>query len=149
MNKEKLAEALRYRFGGQEIGESFGFPMLQVEKEQLYHDAHILLSEEPFRFDMLVCETAVDRNDYFELVCHLRSVAEGHEMILKTRVERGEMPVLASLCGLWQAAELFEDEVYDLFGIYFEHHPFLRRIMMDDDFQGYPLRKDFVNVEEL
>ena len=147
MNNELLKEALTSRFADKEIGESFGFPAIRVEKDELFHMADMLASEESFCMDMLVCETAVDWNDHFELVCHLRSVAKGHEMILKIQVERAGKPVLSSLCGIWQAAELFEDEIYDMFGIYFENHPFLRRIMLDDMFEGYPLRKDFVNAE--
>lgn len=149
MNKETLTEALGGHFEGKKIEESFGFPALMAEKEELSGYARILKENKQFNFDMLVCETAVDRTDSFELVCHLRSVSLGHEMILKTRVGREPSPSLTSLCGLWPAAELFEDEIYDLFGIWFENHPFLRRILLDDDYPGYPLRKDFVNTLEL
>lgn len=149
MNKEELTAAIKSHFEGKETDESFNFPALLVEKKDLPDVAHLLKTNKLFGFDMLVCETAVDRNDYFELLYHLRSVSTGHEMILKTRVAREAMPVLPSLCGLWPAAELFEDEIYDLFGIRFEGHPFLRRIMLDEGFEGYPLRKDFVNKLEL
>ena len=149
MNKEGLTEALKSRFEGKEQTESFGMPCLVVGKEELTVVARQLREETAFGFDMLVCETAVDRNEYFELVCHLRSVSNRQEMILKTKAEREEMPVLPSLCGLWPAAELFEDEIYDLFGIRFEGHPFLRRIMLDETFEGHPLRKDFVNTLDL
>lgn len=70
-------------------------------------------------------------------------------MILKTRTEREGLPTLPSLYGLWQIAELFEDEIYDLFGIRFENHPNLRRLFLDESFEGHPLRKDFVNKQEL
>ena len=149
MNKEALTEALKSRFEGTELEESFGMPCLVVDKKELPIIAHLLKEEKPFGFDMLVCETAVDRNEYFELLYHLRSVSNGQEMILKTKAEREAMPVLPSLCRLWPAAELFEDEIYDLFGIRFEGHPFLRRIMLDETFEGYPLRKDFVNTLDL
>ena len=149
MNNEGLIQALSSHFEGKEIGESFGFPALSVEKEELTGYAGLLKDNKRFDFDMLVCETAVDRNESFELVCHLRSVKQRHDLILKTKVAREEMPVLPSLCRLWPAAELFENEIYDLFGIRFEGHPFLRRIMLDEAFEGHPLRKDFLNKEDL
>lgn len=149
MNKEELTIALKSHFKGQKTEESYGFPALLVEKKELPDVARLLKENKLFGFDMLVCETAVDRNEFFELVYHLRSVSLSHEMILKTRTVREEMPVLPSLCGLWPAAELFEDEIYDLFGIRFEGHPFLRRILLDETFEGYPLRKDFVNTLDL
>lgn len=148
MNKEQLTAAIKSHLDGKETDESFGFLALQIEKEELSDVAYRLKTNKLFAFDMLVCETAVDRIEYFELLYHLRSVSLGHEMILKTRVAREAMPLLPSLCGVWPAAELFEDEIYDLFGIRFEGHPFLRRIMLDEAFEGYPLRKDFVNKLE-
>jgi NADH-quinone oxidoreductase subunit C len=149
MSNHTLTEALADRFKDKQIEESFGMPALHIEKDELIACARTLKEEKVFDFKMLVCETAVDRTEHFELVCHLRSLSHGHEMILKTHVERDGTPELHSLYGLWHAAELFEDEIYDLFGIRFAGHPFLRRIMLDDSFNGYPLRKDFINTEEL
>lgn len=149
MNTIYLTELLASHFQDKRIEESFGLPAVYVAKEELAQAARLLKEDNNLRFNLLVCETAVDKNTCFELVCHLRSLTNGYEMILKTQVEREALPMLPSLCGLWQAAELFEDEIYDLFGIRFENHPNLRRIMLDDDFKGYPLRKDFVNEQEL
>ena len=149
MNKEELTTLLANRFQRKETGESFGLPALMVRKEELLATARKLKKDPSFNFNQLVCETVTDRTGYFELVCHLRSVGEGHEMILKTQVGREATPLLPSLYELWQAAELFEDEIYDLFGIRFENHPNLRRLFLDEDFEGYPLRKDFVNTLDL
>ena len=149
MNKEELTTLLSNRFQGNDIGESFGLPALIIAKEELMDTAHLLKEDQTFGFNQLVCETVTDRSEYFELVCHLRAVGKGHEMILKTHVEREETPLLPSLYELWQAAELFEDEIYDLFGIRFDNHPHLRRLFLDEEFEGYPLRKDFVNTLDL
>lgn len=149
MNKEELVTLLTSRFQGKEIGVSFGLLALIVDKEELLDTARLLKEDETFGFNQLVCETATDSTDYFELVCHLRAVGKGHEMILKMQVGREGTPLLPSLYGLWQAAELFEDEIYDLFGIRFENHPHLRRLFLDEEFEGYPLRKDFVNTLDL
>ena len=149
MNKEELTTLLANRFQRKETGESFGLPALMVRKEELLATARKLKKDPSFNFNQLVCETVTDRTGYFELVCHLRSVGEGHEMILKTQVEREGTPLLPSLYELWQAAELFEDEIYDLFGIRFGNHPHLRRLFLDEEFEVYPLRKDFTNTLDL
>lgn len=86
--------------------------------------------------------TAVDRGDDFELVYRLQSAEFGVGLFLKTEVPRCEA-VIESLCDLWPAADWQEREVYDLFGIEFRDHPDLRRILLPEDFVGYPLRKDF------
>lgn len=149
MSMINLTQLLINKFQGKQIEESFGLPALSVAKEELEASARLLKEDDAFKFNFLVCETAVDKNTCFELICHLRSLTNKYELILKTQVEREGIPTLPSLCGLWDAAELFEDEIYDLFGIRFENHPNLRRIMLDDDFKGHPLRKDFVNGQEL
>lgn len=148
MNQTALTTALSLSFPGQPVEESYGFPCLYVEKEDFEATACKLKQASPFGFDQLVCETATDRITHFELVCHLRCTTDGREMILKTKTEREGEPVLPSLYGLWQIAELFEDEIYDLFGIRFYNHPNLRRLFLDENFEGYPLRKDFVNKQE-
>lgn len=152
MNKTELTNKLVARFPGKQKGESFGLPALYIEKEGLLASAYALKEEKSFDFSQLVCETAVDNTTCFELICHLRSIRSGDEMILKTQIKRNkdslELPVLPSLYSAWQGAELFEDEIYDLFGIRFEHHPNLRRLFLDEDFEGYPLRKDYVNKQE-
>lgn len=149
MSMINLTQLLINKFQGKQIEESFGLPALSVAKEELEASARLLKEDDTFKFNFLVCETAVDKNTCFELICHLRSLTNKYELILKTQVEREGIPTLPTLCGLWEAAELFEDEIYDLFGIRFENHPNLRRIMLDDDFKGHPLRKDFVNEQEL
>jgi NADH-quinone oxidoreductase subunit C len=85
---------------------------------------------------------AVDMKDRFELVYCLYSYRWNSIIHLKTRLPR-ENPVIKSISDLYVAAEWHEREAYDLMGIIFDEHPDLRRIMMPDDFEGHPLRKDF------
>ena len=90
----------------------------------------------------------VDRLDVtprFEVVIHLNSLSKGHRIRLKTRVgdEDGEGAQVASLVGLWKTANWLEREAFDMFGITFQTHPDLRRILMYPEFVGYPLRKDY------
>jgi NADH-quinone oxidoreductase subunit C len=95
-------------------------------------------------FDRLGMVTAVDRNDEFELVYRLQSRDLRAGMFLKTSVPRSA-PIVPSMCDLWPAANWQEREVYDLFGIVFEGHPDLRRILLPEDWTGHPLRKDYTD----
>ena len=96
-------------------------------------------------FVRLSSVTAVDRypaEPRFEVVYHLHSVESKTRLRLKCRVY-GTDPVIESVTPVWRSANWYEREVFDLFGIRFLNHPDLRRIMMPDDWEGYPLRKDY------
>ena len=96
-------------------------------------------------FVRLSTVTAVDRypsEPRFEVVYHLHSVERKSRVRLKCRV-RGEDPVIDSVTGVWRGANWYEREIFDLFGIRFMNHPDLRRILMPDNWEGYPLRKDY------
>ena len=89
--------------------------------------------------------TAVDwypSEPRFEVVYHLYCHARRERLRLKCRLS-AEQPEIASVVPVWDAANWYEREVFDLFGIRFEGHPHLRRILMPDDWQGHPLRKDY------
>jgi NADH-quinone oxidoreductase subunit C len=97
------------------------------------------------KFVRLSTVTAVDRypaEPRFEVVYHLHSIEPCQRLRLKCRV-RGEDPVIESVVSVWRSAEWYEREVFDLFGIQFVNHPDLRRIMLPDDWEGHPLRKDY------
>lgn len=93
-------------------------------------------------FDMLGMVTAVDHGPELELVYRVRSREMRVGIIVKARVGREE-PRIASVVEIWPGADWHEREVYDLFGIVFEGHPDLRRILLPDDWIGHPLRKDY------
>jgi NADH/F420H2 dehydrogenase subunit C len=93
-------------------------------------------------FDRLGMVTAVDWVTEFELVYRLASRTLSAAAFLKTRISR-EDPVIPSLCDVWPAANWHEREVWDLFGIRFEEHPDLRRILLPEEWVGFPLRKDY------
>jgi NADH-quinone oxidoreductase subunit C len=91
--------------------------------------------------------TSVDRLDFFEVVYHLQSLRRNQMAVIKVNVDRAE-PVLPSVSGIWYGAHLQEAEVYDLMGIRFEGHPNLRRIFLWEGFSGWPLRKDFLQLDQ-
>lgn len=99
-------------------------------------------------FDFLSCISAVDLGqEGFELIYHLSSIPKKNQFCLKVRLaaDRGTayLPSLPSVSTVWKTAEWHEREAYDLMGIFFEGHPDLRRILLPDDWEGYPLRKDY------
>ncbi|HEY4716884.1 MAG TPA: NADH-quinone oxidoreductase subunit C [bacterium] len=96
-------------------------------------------------FEFLMDVTAVDypgREKRFEVVYHFYSFINNYRLRVKVRVPESN-PAVDSLMPLWSGANWFEREVYDMFGIRFSGHPDLRRILMYDEFVGYPLRKDY------
>ncbi|MCL5961584.1 MAG: NADH-quinone oxidoreductase subunit C [Chloroflexi bacterium] len=107
--------------------------------ERLRHDA--ILS-----FDFLSCVSAVDYEGHYEVVYHLHSLAGGDSVRLKVKLD-GDQPTVDSLCALWPTANWHEREAYDLFGVRFVGHPNLERIMMEEDFEGHPMRKSYPQPE--
>lgn len=117
----------------------FGDGVLLVHPEQL----RVALEDlKELGFDRLGMVTAVDFGEEFELVYRLTSRPMRVGMFVKARIPRSA-PVVRSAFDLWPAADWQEREVYDLFGITFEGHPNLKRILLTDDWVGYPLRKDY------
>ncbi len=97
------------------------------------------------KFVRLSTVTAVDRypaEPRFEVVYHLHSIDRNERVRLKCRIA-GTDPQIASVTTVWRSANWYEREVFDLFGIRFLNHPDLTRILLPDDWEGYPLRKDY------
>jgi NADH-quinone oxidoreductase subunit C len=105
-----------------------------------------LLRDDPeLEFDMLIDLTAVDhlpREPRFEVVYHLYSVSINHRLRVKVRVPEGQ-PEVDSATDLWSSANWMEREVWDLYGIRFAGHPDPRRLLLYEEFEGHPLRKDY------
>ena len=108
------------------------------------------LRDDPeFDFAVLSDLTAVDypKDNLLQIVYHLYSYSARHQIVLKADVDRDE-PRISTLENVWKVANWLEREVFDLFGVVFEGHTDLRRIMLPEDWVGHPLRKDFVEQEE-
>lgn len=145
MTASYLLNALSARFPAAALEASAfrGDETIVLKKEALAEAAAFL--KEELGFDMLMDLTAVDylpREPRYELVCHFYSTGHNYRLRLKCPVPAGDATV-ASLTPFWQGADWFEREVYDMFGIKFEGHPDLRRILLYDGFDGHPLRKDY------
>jgi NADH-quinone oxidoreductase subunit C len=114
-----------------------------------WHEVAAFLKSSPAAdMNMLMDLTAVDfpdREPRFEIVAHFYSLAKGHRLRLKARVgdPEGKHVRIASLTDLWGSANWMERECWDMFGVVFEGHPDLRRILLYPEFEGHPLRKDY------
>ena len=117
---------------------------LVVKSEFLLAVANFLKTAHGFDFDYLASITAVDYQDYFEVVYHLTSLKHNHSLVMKTRCYGRDNPKLPSVVGLWRGADFQEREIYDLMGISFDGHPNLKRIFLWEGFHGHPLRKDYL-----
>ena len=104
------------------------------------------------RFEQLIDLCGVDYSQYgdgawegprFAVVAHLLSVSQNWRVRVRTFAPDDEMPIVSSVCSLWSSANWYEREAFDLFGILFEGHDDLRRILTDYGFIGHPFRKDF------
>lgn len=102
-----------------------------------------MLRHSRFRFDYLFCLTAVDWKTHLTVVYHLSSTRNRElNIVIKVKLDRDNAEV-ETVSDIWKTAEFLEREVYEMFGVNFLHHPDLRKLILEDDFQGYPLRKDF------
>ncbi len=122
-----------------------GDPSIEVDADLLADLMTFLNSDQDLNFDSLMCLSGVDygADDQLGVTYHLYSTAGGHRLVIKVKLPREE-PVVPSVCSLWRTAEWHEREAYDLFGIRFDGHPNLTRILLPEDWEGHPLRKDYV-----
>jgi NADH-quinone oxidoreductase subunit C len=93
-------------------------------------------------FQYLFCVTCIDWKTHLTMVYHMSSPADRNSIVLKVKLDRGN-PEIETVSDIWRTAEFHEREVYEMFGVIFQGHPDLRRLILTDDFVGFPLRKDF------
>ena len=129
-----------------ECSENKQFLIATIPAQSLHLVAKSLKESNNTLFDYLISLTGVDNNPSLGVVYHLESTRFQHTIVLKTATENREKPELDSVCDLWKGAELQEREVYDFLGIQFKNHPDMRRIFLDDEWKGFPLRKDYVDT---
>jgi NADH-quinone oxidoreductase subunit C len=116
-----------------------------IRPDRFVGTCEFLRDEPGLKFNFLADVTALDlypQEPRFELVYHLLSIETAQRLRLKVRVS-GEDPRCVTIIPVWPSANAFEREVFDLFGIIFEGHPFLRRMLLPEEWEGHPLRKDY------
>jgi NADH-quinone oxidoreductase subunit C len=119
-------------------------PTLTIAREQIEPVARFL--KESLGYRLPACASGVDRIEQFEVVYHLMSLETDRFFGLKVKLPK-EDPRMPTLTGVWRGVDWHEREIFDLLGVIFDGHPDLRRILLPDDWEGHPLRKDFKEID--
>lgn len=130
------------------LPDALGVETIEVAGKDLEKVLKRLRNSPESNLNLLVCLSGVEQTDSFESVYHLWSYQHNRELVVKTRVAKssvseGKLPVVDSLTPFWPAANWHERETYDLMGIRYKGHPYLRRILNPWDWEGHPLRRDY------
>ncbi|MBI3986043.1 MAG: NADH-quinone oxidoreductase subunit C [Lentisphaerae bacterium] len=144
MNPETLLAAVLALEPGAEKRDLCDRPAVRVPTGALVAFMRRLHDEPALAFDMLCTHTASDypAENRIELIYQLYSIPHGHALMVTTSLQR-DRPEAPTVSPVWKIAEWQEREVYDLFGVLYSGHPDLRRLLLADDWQGFPLRKDY------
>ena len=121
------------------------FLNITVQPEQLHSLMTQLKSNPDTNFDYLFCLTGMDWGKELGVVYHLESTTHRHQIVVKVKTEDRENPTFDTVCNIWRTAEFHEREVFDFFGIKFNNHPNLKRLFLTEEWDGFPLRKDYVD----
>lgn len=114
-----------------------------VRPEHLHTLMEQLKYQNETSFDYLFCLSGVDWGQALGVVYHLESTKYRHNIVVKSQTEDRENPRLDSVYDIWATAEFHEREVYDFFGVVFHNHPNMKRIFLTEEWEGFPLRKDY------
>ncbi len=155
---QRLHDALQSTLGGRiaSLTEALGELTLEVKAEDYRLIAETLRDSASLRFEQLIDLCGIDYSTYgdrppgdeahgsrFAVVLHMLSVTHNWRLRLRTCCPDGDFPMVESMIDVWPAANWYEREAFDLYGIVFDGHPDLRRILTDYGFIGHPFRKDF------
>lgn len=143
MDNEGLKEFIQKIEPESEIVSGLQFLQATVPSDKSLALLSELHSNPKTSFDFLFCLTAADWPQHMEVIYHLKSTQHQHIVVVKSKINTRENPETETVCHLWRTAEFHEREVFDLYGIVFKNHPDLRRLLLTDDWVGYPLRKDY------
>tara|TARA_R110002095_G_scaffold156329_2_gene135811 strand:+ start:18 stop:578 length:561 start_codon:yes stop_codon:yes gene_type:complete len=121
------------------------FLNITVKSENLHQLMTKLKYDNETLFDYLFCLSGVDWEPELGVVYHLESTIHRHTIVVKVKTEDRENPMFDTVCNIWKTAEFHEREVFDFFGIKFSNHPNLKRLFLTEEWEGFPLRKDYVD----
>ena len=139
---ENIFKILKDKFDDSiEISENSDY--IKVDSKDWYNIATLLKENEKLKFDYLMCISSYDKGDKktYGVAYNFKSTSLGH--YLEVRIEVDDESSIESVTNLWASADWHEREAYDMMGIKFDNHPNFKRILLPEDWPGYPLRKDF------
>ncbi|MCH2522515.1 MAG: NADH-quinone oxidoreductase subunit C [Dehalococcoidia bacterium] len=115
---------------------------IHIQKIDLLDILTILKNSPETLCNLFLCLSIVDYEDRFEAVYHLQSTTLNHRYVIKSSLDK-DKPLISSCIGIWKGCDWYEREGHDLFGVVFEGHPNLSPLLLYEEFEGYPGRKDF------
>ncbi len=132
--------------------ENVSQPFLLISASNLFQACEFLHKSPLFYFDFLNCITAIDNGveeGTIDMIYHLSSIPFEKSVVLKVQIDRNldVETAIDSVSSIWKTADWHEREIYDFFGVIFNNHPDLRRILMPADWKGHPMRKDYIEQE--
>lgn len=150
MTNEELQNSIDVWLPGLEFSEvESQFLNIFVQPENL-HALMLKLKNDPqTSFDYLFCLSGVDWGQELGVVYHLESTTHRHIVVVKVKTADREQANFDSVSAIWPTADFHEREVFDFFGIRFNGHPNMKRLFLTDDWEGYPLRKDYVDEKNM
>ena len=121
------------------------FLNITVQPEHLHQLMSQLKSNPETNFNYLFCLSGVDWEKEMGIVYHLESTTHRHQLVVKVKTADRENPTFDTVSDIWYTAEFHEREVFDFFGIKFNNHPNLKRLFLTEEWDGFPLRKDYAD----
>ena len=142
MSNEELKSFLTNQHPNLEFEDGGEWITAFISSEEWYSFAQTIRHSKELYLDYLFCVSCVDWKTNLTMVYHLSSTVFRHTIVIKSKLDRNN-PEIDTVADIWRTAEFHERESYDLFGVKFKNHPDLRRLFLTDDWQGWPLRKDY------
>jgi len=147
MEPVEIYQKLKAKFGDKIVQISpddvLGDRFCVVKPEAICEVCSFVRDDNDLLFDFLTCLSGIDDGKILYVVYHLYSTKKNHMAIFKVSIDRAS-PMLPTVTDIWAGANWHEREIYDLFGIKFIGHPNLQRILLPDNWEGHPLRKDYI-----
>jgi NADH-quinone oxidoreductase subunit C len=151
MNDKEIHTRLVSQFGSERIlafrDDAAGDPFVLIRPESVLEVMRFLRGDPQLDFDFLSLITGVDYPDHLTVVYHLFSYTQKHKFVVKVELAKAT-PRVDSVESIWSTANWHERETFDLLGVEFVGHPNLRRILLPEDWDGHPLRKDYQQPDE-
>jgi NADH/F420H2 dehydrogenase subunit C len=129
--------------------EASQFLNVTITKDDLFEFCKNLKENSDLAFDYLFCFTGIDYGTELGVIYHLESTKYRHQLVVKVKTDDRENPTFDSVTDIWKTAEFNEMEVFDFFGIKFNNHPNLKRLFLTPEWNGFPLRKDYVDEDNM